>query len=127
MESQFEILPEKLKEICNAFITISEEHLVDPVITRVSDPVEGESGVHTQHRAVDFRNQYFNGKHNVWLYSQETVDAIVNEINSRYPRNDGKLVCLHHSFKGEPSHFHLQCDYDWLTEDERKRLYGTSE
>jgi len=127
MEAQYNALPEKLKDICNTFCTLSEDHLVTPVVTRVSDPVQGESGVHPLHRAVDFRNQKFDGKNNVWLYSQETVDEIVKAINEQYPRKDGKPTCLHHSFQGGAFHFHLQVQFSDLTEDEKERLYGNGD
>ena len=124
-ESQFEALPEKLREICYDFEQLSVKNAVIPVVTRVTDPVHGESGVHPQHRAVDFRNQYSDGKVNRWLYPQETVQEIVETLNKKYPRTDGKLVCIHHSFAGGPFHYHVQIPYAWLTEDEKERLYGS--
>src|ERR1035437_883725 len=122
MEDQYDKLPHKLQDVCNFFLTLSEEHLVEPLVTRVTDPVVGESGVHPAHRAVDFRNQYFDGKNNVWLYNQETIEEIVSEINKTFPRNDGKLVCIHHSFNQMPFHFHLQIMASWVTREEYEKL-----
>ena len=125
--NQYSILPDKLKRVCELFEKLSLQHQINPVVTRVSDPVQFESGVHPVHRAVDFRNQYYDGTVNRWLYPQEVVDQIVNSINLAYPRDDGRVTCLHHSFLGGEFHFHLQIRYSDVTEDEKKRLYGNDD
>ena|ERR1035437_267318 len=127
MEDQYDKLPHKLQDVCNFFLTLSEEHLVEPLVTRVTDPVVGESGVHPAHRAVDFRNQYFDGKNNVWLYNQETIDEILKAVNNEFPRTDGRLVAIHHSFQGGMFHFHLQIPIGWLTQEENSRIYGVED
>ena len=119
---QYDILPDKLKEICESFDKISKENNISAVITRVSDPVDGESGVHLNFRAVDFRDEYFDGKVTRRLYTIETVEEIVNYINDQYPRQDERLVCIHHSFGGGPAHFHLQIPYSWLTNADKNRI-----
>lgn len=94
------------------------------MVTRVSDPVEGESGVHPMFRAVDFRNEYTENGSKKWLYPVEVVDYIVLTLNVKYPRDDGKFVAKHHSFKHGPFHYHLQIPVEWVTPQEFKRLYS---
>jgi len=122
MKEQFDACPTKLLELCEAFNQLSLKEGIEPVVTRVTDPVEGESGVHLQHRAVDFRNEFHDGKAKRWLYPIETVDHIVDTLNKKFPRKDGKPVALHHSFKNGAFHFHLQIPISWLTKEEFKRL-----
>lgn len=122
MKEQYEACPQKLLDVCEAFNQLSLKEGIEPVVTRVTDPVAGESGVHIQHRAVDFRNEYHDGKENRWLYPIETVEYIVDTLNKRFPRDDKRLVAIHHSFKGGKYHFHLQIPIVWLTKEEFKRL-----
>ena len=122
MKEQFEASPKKLLEVCEVFNQLSLKEGIEPVVTRVTDPVEGESGVHLAHRAVDFRNEFFDGKSKRWLYPIETVEHIVNAINQKFPRKDGRPVALHHSFKGGSFHFHFQIPASWLTKEELLRL-----
>lgn len=121
MEIQFQDSPEKLKEVAQYFSNLSCREGVVPMVTRVRDPVYGSSGVHEAHRGIDFRNEYFDGKVNRWLLPQETMDEFVNSINKRYPRKDGKVVALYHSFDNGPYHMHLQIPFDWLTDEEKKK------
>ena len=74
------------------------------IVTRILEPVQGESGVHTDHRAIDFRNEFEGGR----LYTDEQVKYLVEFMNNQFPRNDGKVTCIHHSFAGGPHHFHIQ-------------------
>lgn len=104
LEEQLEETPELLQSFVREFCTISEELGVEPTITRVADGVEGESGVHLDYRAVDFRDQYKGER----FYSDEEVAHLCNHFNQRYSRRDGKPTLLHHSFQGAPLHFHLQ-------------------
>lgn len=76
----------------------------EAIATRVLEPVPGESGVHTDHRAIDFRSEFEGGR----LYTEEQVKHLVNFMNTTWYRNDGKVTCLHHSFDGGPMHFHIQ-------------------
>lgn len=117
MKAQFEARPAKLQEVCEYFAQLSEGYGVEPVVTRVMDPVAGESGVHMAGRAVDFRNElrFENGSR--FLYTEEQAEEIVKAINERYPRYDGKVVCLHHSHRGAPLHFHIQIPLDWATKE----------
>lgn len=102
---QYNARPEALKEVCRYFEELSLEFGVEPVVTRVTDRVPGESGVHPAGRAVDFRDEFAPG---LFLYSPEESARIVEAINERFPRTDGKKVCIHHSFSGGPKHFHIQ-------------------
>jgi hypothetical protein len=122
MKEQYDASPKKLLEVCEFFNQLSVKEGIIPVVTRVTDPVAGESGVHLQHRAVDFRNEFFDGKSKKWLYPIETVEHIVFEINKKFPRTDGKPVALHHSFKGGSYHFHLQIPIGWVTKEELLRI-----
>lgn len=108
MREQFESRPALLKEICAEFCALSESFGVEPVVTRVTDPVPGESGVHPAGRAVDFRDEYSGLRGVFRLYTDAQAEEIVRTINAKYPRKDGKLVCIHHCFNGGRLHFHLQ-------------------
>ena len=122
IKAQYDASPKKLLEVCEAFNQLSLKEGIEPVVTRVTDPVEGESGVHRAHRAVDFRNEFFDGKAKRWLYPIETVEHIVDALNKKFPRKDGKPVALHPSFKNGAFHFHLQIPAVWVTKEEFNRL-----
>jgi hypothetical protein len=77
---------------------------VDPVVTRIMEKVAGSSGVHEAGRAIDFRDQFGEKR----LYTPTQVIEITSRLNERFPGNDTKGTCIHHSFKGMPYHFHLQ-------------------
>jgi hypothetical protein len=109
-ETQLKASPTKLQEIADYFVHLSEGYGVDPCVTRVWDAVSGDSGVHEAHRAVDFRDEH-DGRS---LYTTGQVLAIVTDIKRKYPRDDGKLTCLHHSFQGGLYHFHLQIPIAWV-------------
>jgi hypothetical protein len=55
------------------------------------------------------------------MYKPGQVNYIVDSINAAYPREDGKLVCIHHAFVNHkdnesaraPYHFHLQIPLAW--------------
>jgi hypothetical protein len=113
-EDQLKQCCQKLQDIVTVFEGLSQGYGVEPVITRVWDAVCGDSGVHEAHRAVDLRDETVDAlgvSH--WLYTPAQTDTIVNTINERYPRSDGKLVCIHHSFNGGPHHMHLQVPIGW--------------
>jgi hypothetical protein len=114
MKSQFDALPAKLQEICTHFEEISRQYNTDPTVTRVFEPVPGDSGVHEARRAVDFRDEYVDGSgEKKTLYTAEQVNYITVTLNNLFPRNDGHMVCIHHSFHGMPYHFHLQIPQAW--------------
>lgn len=94
-----------LLEILEDFEEISHAlYGIEPMVTRVIDPINGESGVHLDRRAVDLRDQHDG----VFLYTPEQSKSLVEAINSKWKRNDGKVTCIHHSFNSGPFHFHLQ-------------------
>ena len=105
MESQFERVPDLLKKIVGDFCLWANEKGKPVTVTRVADPVEGESGVHLAYRAVDIRDETSDG---VNVFTDEETTEICELLNARYKRNDGKLTAVHHSFSGMPRHIHLQ-------------------
>jgi len=85
---------------------------IEITVTRVSDPLPGESGVHPEGRAVDLRDEHDHK----FTFNQEQRDCIVNLINARYPRNDGKKTCIHHrASETSVMHFHIQLAADMKT------------
>lgn len=113
-EEQLKQSPQKLQDMASLFDALSHKYGIDAVVTRVWDAVCGDSGVHEAKRAVDFRNETIDSLgHSHFLYTPDQIDTIVHTINERYPRHDGKLVCIHHSFHGAPHHFHLQIPVSW--------------
>ena len=101
---QYENSPALLKVIVRSFEIMSLEFGIDPVITRITDTVKGESGVHPANRAIDIRSQFGGAS----LYTDVQVLALVNYINAIYMRKDDYATILHHSFDGGPYHFHIQ-------------------
>ncbi len=87
---------------------------IEAVITRVWNRYKGESGVHPAKRAIDFRDETFDGPNHHFLYSPDQALEIVTEMNLKFPRHDGKLVCMHHSFQCGPYHFHVQIPAVWM-------------
>jgi hypothetical protein len=93
-----------LIEIAKEFELISMTLGIEPVVTRVSDHFDGESGVHLYGRGLDFRNEHNGTK----LYTEEQVNLICDRINAKFKRYDGRPTILHHGFNGGPEHFHVQ-------------------
>jgi len=108
MEKQLYNTPKELKRIAYDFEWLSKVFGVECVVTRVTDPVEGESGVHPDGRAVDFRDECGGN----YLYSKEDREFIVSFLNIKYARKDGKKCVIWHSFNGAPHHFHIQIPVD---------------
>lgn len=104
-EAQYGKLPKIMRKICEDFDAKSREMGIHPVITRVADPVDGESGVHRQYRAVDFRDQFSTAS---FVYTVEQRNILIDYINTKYARKDKYHTCVYHSFNGAPLHFHLQ-------------------
>lgn len=82
----------------------AHEFNVEVTITRVLEAVCGSSGVHEAHRGIDIRDQHNDG----YTFTEPQRNMLIGYINSRYPRYDGKLTCIWHSFQGAPYHFHFQ-------------------
>lgn len=123
-QSDYSVLPEKLKEICEFFETNSLFYGIEPVVTRVREGMCGDSGVHEAGRAVDFRDQCVmpDGSMRL-LYTSEQIQDICFMVARKYPRSDGKPVILHHSFTGpdgrpQPYHTHIQIPAEWLKSGE---------
>lgn len=114
-EVEWKGIPKKLREICEEFEHISLGVMVEPVVTRIKEPVAGESGVHHTGRAVDFRDEYqVDADTTRRLYTDLDAHMIVEALNEKYPRVDGKAVAIHHSFGAGPLHFHIQIPKAWL-------------
>lgn len=98
-------LPAMLQVMALHFEQLCLKHCqIDPTVTRIKEKIPGSSGVHEAGRALDFRDQH-GGK---CQFTPEQVSLLVSEMNTRFPGNDSKLTCIHHSFAGGPLHFHIQ-------------------
>lgn len=98
-----------LQRVVIDFQELSLKFGKEPLITRVSDPVESESGVHLDLRAVDIRDvskDLMGTKKPV--YTDEERLALLNYINALWPRSDGKKTCVYHDAGDGLLHFHLQ-------------------
>lgn len=113
-EDQLSEAPRKLIEVCYYFDALSSSYGKEAICTRVRDAVCGDSGVHEAGRAADFRSETRDNNGSHFRYSDFEISTIVEKINSRYPREDGKLVCIYHSFQGMPYHFHIQIPLKWV-------------
>lgn len=108
MVNQYQEVSDYLKLLASDFETISYFFGITPIVTRVSDVVQGSSGVHEDKRALDFRDEYL-GK---FTYSDYQRDKILKLMNDKYHRTDGKLTLISHKFQGGSLHFHLQVPSD---------------
>lgn len=108
VRQEFRDAPVILQMVGEEFKAISRSFGVDPVMTRVKERVKGSSGVHEAYRGLDFRDEQRAEGKSTFMYTKEQANAICQFINAKFPRNDGKLTCIHHSFKGKEIHFHLQ-------------------
>lgn len=109
LEKQLNECPLYLQYVAYSFGYKSNKMGIQPVVTRVTDPIEGESGVHPVGRAIDFRDEYLEKN----VFNENQIKRLVKEMNEEFPRTDGKKVCIHHSFDGGPYHFHLQIPVAW--------------
>jgi hypothetical protein len=113
-ELEFAKMPKALKDISIRFISYSNDMGIVPVVTRIMQPVLGESGVHLDNRAIDFRNEMGVGGSK--LYTDAQAEELVKKIELDFPRRDGKLTIIHHAFirhddiltSRAPYHFHIQ-------------------
>lgn len=99
LEEEFKTRSQTLKEMAFFIEKLSLEWGIDPVITRVLEKIEGSSGVHEAGRAIDFRSS---------MYSEEQIVILLDRVNRKFWRKDGKRTLIHHSFRGGAPHFHLQ-------------------
>jgi len=124
-EEEWKYAPLALQLVALYFCELSRDACgVVPVVTRIKRKVEGESGVHQDYRAIDFRDEMgVGGKR---LYTDDQVKFLVNAINLKFPRQDGKLVCINHAFVNHkkpesgraPYHFHVQIPALWRLKPE---------
>lgn len=110
LKAELDAVTPLMREVVEAFAIYSWSKFNTPaVITRIFEPVEGESGVHQTGRAVDLRFEHAGRT----LYSLGDAMELVAYINSRFPRTDGFRTAILHSFNGGPKHFHLQVPVKW--------------
>ena len=105
---EYKQAPLMLEFLIDDFFHISNVIGRQAVCVRIFGKHPGDSGVHLDERAADFRDE-FSG---VFLYTAEEVYIIKKYLNGKYKRNDGYEVCIHHSFDNGPFHFHLQIPRD---------------
>lgn len=104
-----------LRQLALEFERECARYGIEPTVTRVKGKIEGDSGVHAAGRAVDFRDQTFDADGDAhFVFTQAQREAILKRMNERYKRPDGKPTLLWHSFKGAPSHWHLQLFVGWV-------------
>jgi hypothetical protein len=99
LEEEFKGRSQVLKDMAFFIEKISMEWGIDPVITRVLEKIEGSSGVHEAGRAIDFRSS---------IYNEEQIVLLLDKVNTKFRRKDGKRTLIHHAFRGGAPHFHLQ-------------------
>jgi len=109
VELEFHNAPALLQHVVLTFVQLSVEmYGINPIMTRVLDPISGESGVHNQYRGADIRNQYMK----TFMYTKEQSSTLVNLINQKFKRIDGFKTVLMHSFKSNPAHYHFQIPHE---------------
>jgi len=109
IELEFQNAPLMVQFVVLRFVELSVTmYGIQPVITRILDPVAGESGVHNQYRAADVRNEFMG----IHMYTKEQSDTLVMLINQEFRRIDGFETVIMHSFKGNPAHFHFQTPHE---------------
>ncbi len=107
---QFTQLPPLLKLIVWDAADYCQRLLgIDPLVTRIADPVHGESGVHLDWRALDIRDEFAPGK---FIFTEKNRLALLKYINTKYPRNDKFHTIMWHSVAGSTHHFHIQISWD---------------
>lgn len=104
LQKEFYNAPLILQYMAEDFIIKSNSYGIQPVITRVLEKIEGDSGVHEAYRGIDFRDEY-DGQ---FVYPDSLRDEILSYFTAKWYRNDNHLTLMSHSFEGGPRHFHLQ-------------------
>lgn len=116
--TQFEVAPPVLKAIALDMDDYCKENFgIELLITRVLDPVPGDSGVHEAGRAIDFRDEHPEG---TFLFNEDQQIELDKYVNGKYERSDGKATLIFHSFCNGPLHLHLQIPQKW---SEHNRIY----
>lgn len=93
-----------LQLLAEDFIKLSNHFNIVPVITRVLEDIPGATSVHPAGRAVDARDCYDGS----FLYTPDQRIHIVEFINKKWYRNDGKPSIIWHKVPGSVEHFHMQ-------------------
>jgi len=105
MQTQFEATDKTLQIVAWDFETISKKLGIEPLVTRVSDKIEGSSGVHEAGRGIDFRDEH---PKKTFLYNHICRVAINSHMQKKFARKDGKPTAYWHSFEGGLHHWHIQ-------------------
>lgn len=111
LESEYQRMPLILRLLSEDFVALSNSLNKIPVVTRILEAIPGSSGTHESARAIDFRMEY-NGRS---TYTEEEIKHILDIINEKWHRNDGKPTAICHSFQGGPRHYHLQISNSTMT------------
>lgn len=110
IKKEFAGLPSRLREAFFSFCIEANRMRKAPVITRVLAAIEGATGVHPAGRALDIRDE-FCGEH---TYTEAQRTALLDTVNKQYPRPDKYDTLIHHKFKDQPAHFHMQIPIEWV-------------
>lgn len=111
VEKEWLMIPFPLRIIAEDFATKSKnEYNIECTVTRILEKVNGSSGVHEDYRGLDFRDQHGGS----FLFSEAQRNEMLEYINEKYKRFDGKPSMIWHSFNGGAFHFHLQIPRDVL-------------
>jgi len=110
LKKEFDGLPSRLREAFFSFCIEANRMRKAPVITRVLAAIEGATGVHPSGRALDIRDE-FCGEH---TYTEAQRTALLDAVNKQYPRPDKYDTLIHHKFKDQPAHFHMQIPIEWV-------------
>ena len=111
---EYKSCPIVLQMIIDDFVFISRIIGIEAVCVRIYGKHPGDSGVHKDERAADFRDEYLSSR----LYTKEQVKFILTYINCKWKRTDGYKSIIHHKFKDKktgrlgPAHFHIQVPRD---------------
>lgn len=108
LEFELKHSPQSLIDVAEYFDELCEDLGISPVVTRVWEKIDGSSGVHEAHRAIDFRDETIHNGVSQFTFTKHQREKIIEMINKKFPRYDGKPTAIHHSFNGAPHHFHLQ-------------------
>lgn len=113
--TEFNVLPKVLKIIALDLDRYTQEKFgIEMIVTRVFEHVPGETGIHQQGLAIDFRDE-FEGQ---LTFNLDQRKELLQYANERYKRSDGFRTLISHKFKNGPRHYHLQIPADWRDHDQ---------
>lgn len=108
---EFETAPPVLKAIALDIDNYCKYNFgFDLTVTRILEHVDGESGVHRLHRAIDFRDEHL-GK---FVLTSAQREELLSYTNAKYQYGNGKSCLIFHEFNNGPLHAHLQIPQKWV-------------